>query len=262
MNCILAGSQRTPRLETWWDPSPEERGWAQPGRRVAVCRALPPGCSSAWNRAHVGQWTHCISVSAGFQLPHAPRGPAALPGDGTASSAGAPHPCPASRASPSPPSSPACTTKPCPCALLPIAPTASPPLPGPATGARTHHEPGEPVTPPGHTHRPAAVPCFPTASRNWRTKRNVSKHGPHLAPSRPKFHQVPKRGCWRAEAVSLSSVFTYEFQPKRRQRCRRPPTPRGFSPLKSQHLPPLPAGEQLPTSRVQVPSAQSFFLPS
>lgn len=89
----------------------------------------------------------------------------------------------------------------------------------------------------------------------------MSKHRPHLAPSRPKFHQAPKRGSWRAEAVSVNSVFTYEFQPKRRQRCQRPPTSQAFH-LMHPSISPTAWGEQLPTSQAQLPSAQSFFLPS
>ena len=67
MKSILAGSQSTPWLETWWEHSPEERGWAQLGWQAAMCQVVPPGCSSAWNRASVRRTTHCISVPTGFQ---------------------------------------------------------------------------------------------------------------------------------------------------------------------------------------------------
>lgn len=264
MRCILAGSQSTPQLETWWDHSPEERGWVQLGWWVAVCRVVPPGYSSAWNQARVGWRTHRISFPTGFQ-----RGQCflVLPGDLVPCREMAqPHllvlpSLPSFQCQPQPSQLThlvLCTTKPCPCTLFPMTCAASPPPPRPATRARSHQKPREPIAPPGHTHRPTAVPCFAPASQNWHTKRNVSKHGPHLPPSRPKFHQAPKRGCWRAEAVSVNSVFTYEFQPKRRQRCRKPPTPRAFHPSHPSISPHCPGGRSSPCLRHSSPLLNHF----
>lgn len=167
MKRILVGSQRTPELGTWWDPS-QRRG-------AGHSWAVPPGCSSAWNRAQVGWRTCFISVPAGFQPGHCFL---VLPRDLVpCQEVAQPHllgvpPLPSFQCQSQCSQLTCrvlCTMEPCPCALFPITGAASPPSPAPAHGMKPPQAKGA-----SHPSQPHTAP-----------------------PSSPAFLQDPKTGARR-----------------------------------------------------------------
>lgn len=153
---------------------------------MPCCPTVPSGCLSAWNQAHMGQKTHCISMPAARALlPHAPQGPGLLLEDGTASSAGAPI-----------------------LVQLPV-PAPSPQLTAWSSAYKTlslrcvpHHPHNiishsrmsyQGMKPPAaqgahHPSRPHTA-LLPSPAFHWhpKTNWNVSKYRPHLYSSHPNF---------------------------------------------------------------------------